>query len=93
MRRTLPQILVLAIGLTLPCSGQTFGEITGEVSDSTGGVVVGATVTVTNPQTNFTRKATTNSAGNYSFPALLPGDYNVRAELLGFQAEVLGSDL
>ena len=60
----------------------------GTVTDSSGAVVVGAIVTVTNPQTNFTRSATTNNAGNYSFPALLPGVYNVRAEMQGFQSEL-----
>lgn len=47
-----------------------------------------ATVSVTNPQTNLTRTVTTNNAGNYAFPALLPGVYNVRAEMSGFQAEI-----
>src|SRR5437867_12402562 len=88
MRAILPAIFVLALDLALPCFGQTFGEITGEVTDSTGGVVAGATVTVTNPQTNLTRQVTTNNTGNYSFPALLPGVYNVRAERQGFQTEV-----
>src|SRR5207248_887480 len=72
----------------LPSLGQTFGEITGEVTDSSGAVVIGASVSVTNPQTNFTRTATTNNAGAYSFPALLPGVYNVRAEMQGFQSEL-----
>lgn len=88
MRTTLLGMLVLGAGLSLPSFGQTFGEITGEVTDSSGAVVIGATVSVTNPQTNFTRTATTNNAGNYSFPALLPGVFNVRAEMHGFQSEL-----
>jgi Carboxypeptidase regulatory-like domain len=68
MRAMLLGICLWVVALALPLSGQTFGEITGEVTDSTSGVVVGATVTITNPQTNFTRQATTNTAGNYSFP-------------------------
>jgi hypothetical protein len=90
MRKTLSGIFALAAGLSLvpPASGQTVGEITGVVTDSSGGIIAGATVTVTNPQTNFTRAVTTNTAGNYNFPALQPGVYNVRAELQGFQAEV-----
>src|SRR5437764_3240413 len=88
MRTILLRTLVLGAGLALPSLGQTFGQITGEVTDSSGAVVVGATVTVTNPQTNFTRTATTNNAGNYAFPALLPGVYNVRAEMQGFQSEL-----
>src|SRR5262249_27928445 len=42
----------------------------------------------TNPQTNFTREAVSNSAGNYNFPELSPGVYNVQAEMQGFQTEV-----
>ena len=79
MRAMLLGIYFLVLGLAVSSRAQTFGEITGEISDSTGGVVVGATVTVTNPQTSLTRQTTTNTAGNYAFPALLPGVYNVKA--------------
>src|SRR2546422_6588178 len=83
--------VVLAMVLTLPSFGQTFGQITGVVYDSTGAVVPGVTITVTNPQTNFTRTALSNETGNYNFPALLPGVYNIKAELSGFQSEVRNS--
>lgn len=73
--------------LTLPVSGQTFGEITGVVTHPSGALVANAMVTMTNPATNFTRKVTTNASGNYSFPALLPGLYNIRAEVEGFRVE------
>jgi Carboxypeptidase regulatory-like domain len=79
--------VLLAMALTLPAFGQTFGQISGLVSDSTGAVVPGATITVTNPQTNFTRTALSNESGYYNFPALLPGVYNVKAEIAGFQSE------
>jgi hypothetical protein len=80
---------LLLIGCVLPCSGQnTFGDITGVVNDSSGAVIAGAAVTVTNPQTNFIRTTRTNSSGNYDFPALLPGNYNVKAELAGFETEL-----
>ena len=88
---SIPWVSVLlgaGVLLSLPALAQTFGEITGVVSDPSGGVVVGASLTVTNPQTNFTRRTTTNSAGNYSFPSLQPGLYNVRAEMQGFQTEI-----
>ena len=78
-------ILVIALALSLPAVGQTFGEITGAVTDGSGGVVVGATITVTNPQTNFTRQTTTNTTGSYNFPVLQPGSYSVRVENQGFQ--------
>jgi hypothetical protein len=48
---------------------------------------VGATVTITNSQTHLARKATTNSAGYYSFPVLQPDVYSVKAEMVGFKDE------
>ncbi len=85
-----PGLLVIVLGLTLIQSSfaQTFGEITGVVTDTSGAVVAGATVTVTNTQTNATRTAVTNSVGNYSFPALQPGVYSVKVEIQGFQPEI-----
>ncbi len=90
MRTRLGGMLALAVGLAaaLPLSGQTFGQITGLVTDPSGGVVVKAAVTVTNPQTNFTRTENTNAAGVYTFPNLLPGVYSIKVEMPGFQAEV-----
>ena len=67
---------------------QTAGQITGQVTDSSDAIVVGATVTVTNSQTNVARTTTTNSAGDYTFPAITPGVYNVKAEMPGFKGEV-----
>src|SRR5215469_5344018 len=74
--------------LSFPVLAQTGGQITGLVTDPSGSVIVGATVTITNSQTNVERKATTNSAGNYVFPALQPDVYSVKAEMPGFSAEV-----
>src|SRR5258705_10625744 len=68
----------------LPVLAQTFGEITGEVRDSGGGIAVGARVVVTNEATAATREVSTNEAGIYSFLALLPGSYSLRVEMKGF---------
>src|SRR6266852_4051526 len=84
------KLLAFVIFAALPCFGQTFGEITGVVTDPAGALVVGAAVTVSNPATNLTRTATTNNAGNYTFPSLLPGVYSVKAEMPGFQGEIRG---
>ena len=75
----------LALLLCLPFYGQTLGEIVGEVKDSTGAVVPGATVMATNLGTNASRTGTTNEAGLYAFPALVPGMYRVRVEMKGFK--------
>ncbi len=79
--------LVLIFALTA-CAGlnaQTFGQITGTVTDASGAIVSGAKVTVTNAATNATRTSSSNSAGIYSFPSLPPGTYNVKVELAGFR--------
>src|ERR1700730_241105 len=88
MRTRLMQSFVTAVVLALPCFGQTVGEITGLVTDSSGGVVVSATVTVTNPQNNFRRSATTNADGTYSFQPLQPSVQNVREQASGFRTEI-----
>src|SRR5271169_3538420 len=81
-------VLGAVLALSIPGFSQTVGQVTGLVTDPNGSIIVGATVTITNSQTNVSRKATTNSAGNYSFPALLPDVYNVKAEMQGFKGEV-----
>ena len=71
---------------TLPLCAQNYGEINGTVTDPSGAVISGATVTVTNTATNIARTAQTNAAGNYTLPFLAPGLYDVRAEQAGFKA-------
>lgn len=66
---------------------QGMGEITGTITDASGGIVPGATVTVTNDATGAARHAVSNEAGVYSAPALPPGTYTVAVELTGFQAQ------
>ena len=79
------QVLVLIPLLAAALQAQTFGTITGEVKDTTGAAVAGATVLVRNTATNGTRVVTTNEEGIYSIPALNPGIYDVRAEKTGFK--------
>ena len=81
-------LLLGALVVATPSYGQTFGQITGLITDSSGGVMVGAAVTVINPQTNFTRTENTSGSGLYSFPNLLPGVYNVRVSAPGFQSVI-----
>lgn len=74
--------------LSVAAFAQTAGQITGQVTDTSDAIVVGATVTVTNSRTNVVRTITTNSAGDYTFPTIPPGVYNVRAEMPGFKSEI-----
>lgn len=86
MRIKLVAMWLLALCLGLPAFAQTFGDISGEVRDSSGALVPGATVTLINVDTNATRNAVSNEAGVYSFPSLRPGNYRLRAEKQGFKA-------
>ncbi len=86
--RGLPSALFCLLVLSLSVSNlpaQTQGEITGVIRDASGGVIPGATVTVINPATNFTRTAVSNEAGVYNFPSLQPGKYNLKVEMSGFR--------
>jgi hypothetical protein len=72
----------------LPMFGQTDrGRILGNVHDSTGAVIVGAKVTITDVQRGVSRNLVTDSAGSFSAPGLTPGTYEVRVESEGFKAE------
>src|SRR5262249_49958981 len=75
--------------------GQSFrGTILGTVRDTTGAVVPGASITVTNVGTNVSRTAVTNETGDFVIPELAVGSYTLTASLAGFKKEVLaGLDL
>ena len=83
------QLLVGTLGLLLLClplfSQGNFGRILGDVTDQSGGVVSGATVTVIDTQRGVARTLTTDEAGEYNAPTLIPGAYTVRAEAKGFK--------
>jgi hypothetical protein len=59
--------------------------LVGTITDSSGGVIMGARVTATEANTGITRNINTNESGNYTFPNLSPGTYTVSAELAGFK--------
>ncbi|MBI1765716.1 MAG: TonB-dependent receptor [Acidobacteria bacterium] len=69
----------------LLCAGSAFaqiksGAITGTVTDPTGAVIPGATVTVINAETNVSTTAVTDATGNFNVPYLAPGTYTVNVE-------------
>ncbi|HBY60681.1 MAG TPA: TonB-dependent receptor, partial [Solibacterales bacterium] len=83
------RLLVLscvAAGLML---GQvTTGTILGVVLDSSGSPVAGAQVTITEIEKNTSQTYTTDAAGAFNAPFLVPGTYTVSVEVKGFKKEV-----
>jgi hypothetical protein len=77
----------LALLICLPASpqGLQLGQISGVVTDQSGGAVAGATVSVVDVARGVTRPLTTDAAGLYSAPGLTAGTYTVRVEAAGFK--------
>jgi hypothetical protein len=67
--------------------GETTSAIQGRATDSTGAVVSGATVTITNLDTGSKRSVNTDEAGRFNFPQLKPGAYKVEIEGQGFEPQ------
>ena len=57
----------------IPVNGQTFGEITGRISDPTGAAISAAQITLTSVATNAVRNTISTDSGDYTFPAVAPG--------------------
>jgi hypothetical protein len=88
------------LGLATLCGGQSalaqvlYGTLVGNVADSGGNVVAGATVTATEVQTGNVHTQATNSAGEYGFRDLPPGVYKVQVAAPGFSnVEQTGLDV
>jgi outer membrane receptor protein involved in Fe transport len=84
--------LLVTVGLAMSSSalGQFLlrGTISGLVTDSSGAVIVGATVRLTDIDRNQTTEVVTNQSGLYSFPNLTSGNYQVTVEQTGFNRTV-----
>jgi hypothetical protein len=65
--------------------GQSSGRILGTVTDQTGAAIPGAKVTVIDTQRGLPRELTTDQAGEYNAPNLIPGTYTVRVSAPGFK--------
>jgi Carboxypeptidase regulatory-like domain len=80
---TLASIGWLALGTA---SAQVlYGSVVGNVRDTTGAALPGASVTLTNQDTNLSRETTTNEVGTYNFVNVLPGPYAIKVTLQGFR--------
>jgi hypothetical protein len=88
MRKTTTWLIGLALLLTFGSIrgfAQANSELTGIVTDTTGAVVSGASVVLTDPSTAYTREATSGSTGLYDFAGLNPGNYNLKIAAAGFK--------
>jgi hypothetical protein len=92
-RRTCWFLPLIAVALFLlnapPSQAQTTAQLTGVVQDSTGAVIPGADVTLTDEATATSRVVQTNRQGLYAFPALTPGTYTVKVVAKAFQPKEL----
>jgi Carboxypeptidase regulatory-like domain len=83
-------IAMMLLLLAVPAlRAQTTAQISGIVTDTTGAVIPGATVTLVNEATQDTRVVKSNGAGLYSFPALLPSSYTIKVAAKGFEPKDL----
>ncbi len=82
--------MLAVVGGTL--SAQEFrGSVRGTVTDATGAVLPGVTITVTNVETKVAQTTVTDGEGRYQLLYLNPGTYSVAAELSGFKKFVARS--
>ncbi|HEY8562991.1 MAG TPA: TonB-dependent receptor [Pyrinomonadaceae bacterium] len=78
--------MLLIFGLTNLLAQGTTGQMSGTVTDQNGAVVSGASVKITQLDTNSTRTGTSNEEGVYSFQLLPVGRYSVEVTAQNFQA-------
>lgn len=72
--------------MSVPIWGQSFyGSVVGTVTDASGAVIPGASVTLINIGTNEKRSAQTDAAGSYRFVNLVPANYRLEVEASGFK--------
>ena len=90
MRFSVRCLAVLAIALMIPAlvAAQTeSGKISGTVTDQSGAVLPGVTINLKSVDRATTRSTVTNAQGEYVFASLVPGTYEVTAELSGFSTK------
>jgi len=82
--------LILGLCLLFSCLAiaQTGGTISGSLSDATGALVPGASVTIKNVDTGLTREVMSDEQGRYTAPNLPVGSYEVQVSLSGFRTEI-----
>jgi hypothetical protein len=80
--------LALVFGVATANAQSQTGEIFGKVTDESGAVLPGVTVTLSGPSLLQPQTATTSQTGTYQFPRLTVGTYNLKFEIAGFKTVV-----
>src|SRR5215475_6055236 len=81
-------VAVTCLLLSVIGFGQSINAtVGGTVSDASGALIPGVTVTATNTGTGIANTLVSNESGAYNFAALQPGTYKISAELPGFQIQ------
>jgi hypothetical protein len=78
-------VALMLVTSALASAQVTTADLVGTIKDSSGAVVPGVTVTLTNDATGVSRSVTTSDGGTYIFTSLQPGRYRLTAELPGFR--------
>ena len=78
-------LLSLSVVSQVVVAQNQYGSLVGNVTDSSGAAIPGATVTVTHTETNLTRETVSNATGAYSVPNIPSGTYKVVVAVPGFQ--------
>jgi hypothetical protein len=89
-------IILVMIAGAIPALAQASGstaELRGQVTDTTGAVIPGSTVTLTDRSKGLSRSVTTDSEGNYVFIGLLPSSYDLKVEAKGFASSTARVEL
>ncbi|MFN2493074.1 MAG: carboxypeptidase regulatory-like domain-containing protein [Pyrinomonadaceae bacterium] len=82
-------LLVLFVSAVIAAGQAGTSSINGAVKDQQGNLVAGATVTLTNPETNFSRTQVANDSGGFNFNLIQPGQYRLEVEAAGFKKAVI----
>ena len=86
MSALLAVIVLLSVAVVQPVQAQVlYGSVVGTVTDQSGAVIPGATVEITNTETQQARSVQTGDSGQFSVPNVLPGTYDVKFTAAGFQ--------
>jgi len=86
--RTLSTVVLVLVVMTGTALAQGTAQLNGRVTDESGGVLPGVTVTATQTDTGFVRATTTDDTGSWLMPNLPIGPYKLEVSLQGFRTYV-----